>query len=33
MPDVGEETALVVADWHFVGREYPPSLPLTGGAA
>ena len=32
LPDVGD-TAIVVTDWHFVGREYPPSLPLTGGAA
>jgi hypothetical protein len=32
LPDVSD-TAIVVTDWHFVGREYPPSLPLTGGAA
>jgi hypothetical protein len=32
LPDVSD-TAIVVADWHFVGREYPPSLPLAGGAA
>jgi hypothetical protein len=32
LPDVND-TAIVVTDWHFVGREYPPSLPLTGGAA
>jgi Replication initiator protein, pSAM2 len=32
LPDVGD-TAIVVTDWHFVGREYPPSLPLAGGAA
>ena len=33
LPDVGDDTALVVTDWHFAGREYPPPLPLTGGAA
>ena len=33
LPDVGDDTTLVVTDWHFVGREYPPSLPLAGGAA
>ena len=32
LPDVSD-AAIVVADWHFVGREYPPSLPLAGGAA
>ena len=32
LPDVGD-TAIVVTDWHFAGREYPPSLPLAGGAA
>jgi Replication initiator protein, pSAM2 len=33
VPDVDDDTGIVVTDWHFVGREYPPSLPLTGGAA
>jgi hypothetical protein len=33
MPDIGDDTAIVVTDWHFVGREYAPSLPLAGGAA
>ena len=33
LPDVGDDTTLIVTDWHFVGREYPPSLPLAGGAA
>jgi len=33
LPDLDSDSALVVTDWHFVGREYPPSLPLTGGAA
>jgi hypothetical protein len=33
MPDIGNDTAIVVTDWHFVGREYAPSLPLAGGAA
>ena len=33
VPDIGDDTASVVTDWHFVGREYPASLPLTGGAA
>jgi hypothetical protein len=33
LPDVDDDTGIVVTDWHFVGREYPPSLPLTGGAA
>jgi hypothetical protein len=32
LPDASD-TAIVVTDWHFVGREYPPSLPLAGGAA
>jgi len=32
VPDVGD-SPIVVTDWHFVGREYPPSLPLAGGAA
>jgi hypothetical protein len=32
LPDTSD-TAIVVTDWHFVGREYPPSLPLAGGAA
>jgi hypothetical protein len=32
LPDV-DDTAIVVTDWHFAGREYTPSLPLTGGAA
>jgi hypothetical protein len=31
LPDVSD-TAIVVTDWHFAGREYPPSLPLAGGA-
>jgi hypothetical protein len=33
MPDFSDDTGLVVTDWHFAGREYPPSLPLAGGAA
>jgi hypothetical protein len=33
MPDLDNNTALVLSDWHFAGREYPPSLPVTGGAA
>ena len=33
LPDLAGDTAVVVIDWHFVGREYAPSLPLTGGAA
>jgi len=33
LQDASDDTTLVVTDWHFVGREYPPSLPLTGGAA
>jgi len=33
MPDISDDTAIVVTDWHFAGREYPPSLPLAGGAA
>jgi len=33
IPDLSDGTALVITDWRFVGREYPPSLPLTGGAA
>jgi hypothetical protein len=32
LPDVGN-TGFVVTDWHFAGREYPPSLPVAGGAA
>jgi hypothetical protein len=32
LPDVGD-AAIVVADWHFAGREHAPSLPLMGGAA
>jgi hypothetical protein len=31
-PDV-DDAAIVVTNWHFVGHEYPPSLPRTGGAA
>jgi len=33
LPDLDGETALVVTDWHFAGREHTPSLPLMGGAA
>src|SRR5262249_6120784 len=32
LPDAGPP-AIVVTDWHFVGREYPPTVPLAGGAA
>ena len=32
LPDADAAT-IVATDWHFVGREYPPSLPQTGGAA
>jgi replication initiator protein RepSA len=31
LPDAGDDTTLVMTDWHFVGREYPQSL--AGGAA
>jgi excisionase family DNA binding protein len=31
MPDLDGDTALVLTDWHFAGREQPPHLPLTGG--
>ena len=33
MPDLDSETALVVTDWHFAGREHSPLLPPLGGAA
>jgi hypothetical protein len=33
LPDVSGDTGLIVTDWHFAGREYPPPLPLAGGAA
>jgi len=34
LPDLGGETTVVRADWHFTGRAQPlPTLPpLTGGA-
>jgi hypothetical protein len=33
LPDPGDDTTLVVTDWHFAGRENMPSLPLTGETA
>jgi hypothetical protein len=33
IPDLDSETALVVTDWHFAGRDHASSFPLMGGAA
>ena len=33
LPDLGDDTTIVVTDWHFAGREYPPVPAATGGAA
>jgi hypothetical protein len=33
LPDLDSDTAIVVTDWHFAGRERAPFLPPMGGAA